>query len=252
MNQSRERGATINVKVVTDDLFAAFAQQTGVMAYSELLDALRGGDSAVDLSDVKVVPGQGLSSDQLRFAEDIAARQGHDSAFELWRAMAPSAPAPREQTHKRRPENAVISAPERVDGQTYVANLCINKHNEMLQDHQTGQHIQGMLLIEACRQMFLAVSEAYLLPEAWQSRGYFVIHGMDVSFHNFAFPLPADIRFSAREVDDSRDECVSVRAEIEVRQARRAGRATEAVLTRVAETAARHAAAGDEENVSAV
>jgi len=57
-------------------------------------------------------------------------------------------------------------------------------------DHRTGQHVQGLLLIEAARQMMLSVSESYLPGENTGARYYVVLNSVNTGYLQFALPLP--------------------------------------------------------------
>lgn len=102
--------------------------------------------------------------------------------------------ATRRYAHKSRTENIVICAPRRLSDNLFEMDLCFSAQNEFFLDHMTGMHIQGMVLIEAARQAFLAVSETYYLAEDEQDH-YFVIKGMDTAFQNFVFPFDAVLRY---------------------------------------------------------
>ncbi|MNP31136.1 A-factor biosynthesis hotdog domain protein [compost metagenome] len=93
-------------------------------------------------------------------------------------------------SRKYRPENVLISIPERTDDGIYTASLLLHAQNELLLDHLTGQHVQGMVLLEACRQMLLAVTERFHLDEYEPPKRYFVLNEMNVRYTAFAFPLP--------------------------------------------------------------
>lgn len=97
--------------------------------------------------------------------------------------------------HKRKKENILITSPERIDSNNYSAKLILQDSSELLCDHQTGQHIQGMVLIEAARQAIIATSEKYLLQEAGItiSEKYFTLTSLNVSFSSFVFPLPVTV-----------------------------------------------------------
>ena len=71
-----------------------------------------------------------------------------------------------------------------------------------MDDHQTGQHLQGMLLVEASRQAFLAVTEAFILPWGGE-KAYFVFNSLTVEFSRFMFPVAACLNFRVRERDYS-------------------------------------------------
>lgn len=64
-------------------------------------------------------------------------------------------------------------------------------------DHQTGQHVQGMIVIEAFRQSFLAVTESFFPLESKST--YFVINVMNTTFMSFLFPLPAHVNYRILE-----------------------------------------------------
>lgn len=101
--------------------------------------------------------------------------------------------------HKARSENILISKPRRIDDHLFEMDLCFSSQNEFFLDHMTGMHIQGMALIEAGRQAFLAVTEAYFLdgdPKDY----YFVIKSMDTSFQNFMFPFDATLKYDVTDV----------------------------------------------------
>ena len=100
--------------------------------------------------------------------------------------------------HKKKKENILITPPEKKDFNSYMSRLIIQDSSELLCDHQTGQHIQGMILIEAARQTIIATSEKYLLKEAGVavSDKYFTLTSLSVSFSSFVFPLPVNINLN--------------------------------------------------------
>ncbi|EPC4825020.1 hypothetical protein Q1B88_004351 [Salmonella enterica] len=98
--------------------------------------------------------------------------------------------------HKHKKENILITSPEKIDNNNYSAKLILQDSSELLCDHQTGQHIQGMVLIEAARQTIIATTEKYLLQEAGItiSDKYFTLTSLNVSFSSFVFPLPVTVK----------------------------------------------------------
>ncbi|MFG1599005.1 AfsA-related hotdog domain-containing protein [Klebsiella quasipneumoniae] len=97
--------------------------------------------------------------------------------------------------HKRKKANILITSPEQRDEDSYCARLILQDASELLCDHQTGQHIQGMVLIEAARQTIIATSEKFLLAEAGvaMAEKYFTLSSLQVAFSCFVFPLPVTI-----------------------------------------------------------
>jgi len=106
-------------------------------------------------------------------------------------------------THKHRLHNAIISHPERLGDDHFQAALLLDERSELMNDHQTGQHIQGMILIEAARQMFLAVTEEYFIGEQASEPYYFVINQMSVNFTGFVFPVEAILDYQINSKDVS-------------------------------------------------
>src|SRR5699024_625348 len=97
--------------------------------------------------------------------------------------------------HKHREENVLIADLGRHDDQIFHAALRLHQNNELLLDHQTGQHVQGMVVVEATRQMFLAVTEQYYLSQRPERQYYFVIHSLATTFHNFSLTVAAPSRY---------------------------------------------------------
>ncbi|HCI6203085.1 TPA: hypothetical protein NPO43_002773 [Klebsiella quasipneumoniae subsp. quasipneumoniae] len=97
--------------------------------------------------------------------------------------------------HKRKKANILITSPEKRDEDSYCARLILQDASELLCDHQTGQHIQGMVLIEAARQTIIATTEKFLLAEAGvaMAEKYFTLSSLQVAFSCFVFPLPVTI-----------------------------------------------------------
>ncbi|MFZ6047786.1 AfsA-related hotdog domain-containing protein [Pseudomonas sp. CR3202] len=96
-------------------------------------------------------------------------------------------------SHKKLPYNTLIGVPRRLSDEEFMIPLNIDERCELMGDHQTGQHVQGMIVIEAFRQSFLAVTETFFPLQSEQT--YFVINAMNTTFMNFLFPLPADVEY---------------------------------------------------------
>lgn len=136
----------------------------------------------------------------------------------------------RREVHKNCEVNVLI-ANLAADGGGYVADLRIHNDNELLLDHQTGLHVQGMVITEAARQMFLAVSERFLVPATSEHEYYYVIERMASSYENFLFPLASTLRFTPKSVVQVREGRVAIECEIEMFQAARRCVRTEVAFT---------------------
>jgi hypothetical protein len=107
----------------------------------------------------------------------------------------------RSRTHKQREANAVLAGLRSTGDDTYRASLRLHPENEFLLDHQSGEHLQGMVVIEAFRQMFISVCEQFVAVR-WPDRRYsYIWHGMDLRFQNFLFPVQADVECRVRDAD---------------------------------------------------
>ncbi|MHB1948744.1 MAG: AfsA-related hotdog domain-containing protein, partial [Gammaproteobacteria bacterium] len=98
-------------------------------------------------------------------------------------------PAESALTHKVKQENTMITEPFLIEDNTYRSNLIINDDCAEMSDHVTGRHIQGMVLIEAARQMMLAVSEKYILGKENQGKAYCILNNIITTFKQFVFPI---------------------------------------------------------------
>lgn len=140
-----------------------------------------------------------------------------DAAGQIHLVSASSAPrATRRLAHKNRAENIVISAPRRLSETGFEMDLFFSSQNEFFLDHMTGMHIQGIVLIEAARQAFLAVTEAFFL-KGDPNDYYFVIKNMDASYQNFVFPFDAKLTYDITRASQ-KDNRHSFDAEIAIIQ----------------------------------
>jgi hypothetical protein len=208
--------------LLVGDRFAGFAVHDDVFTVTQFRDALLLGAVAWDVP-VTVRAGQGVAAADWASVCDQAALLGLEDAMEF--AYLPVAPSPQREVHKKVPVNTLIADLRQEGEGRFVAALRLHNDNELLLDHQTGQHVQGMVAVEAARQMFLAVSERFYASRHPDRSYYYVIESMNTDFENFLFPLDATVEFvtgSAHTDDPSR---LSFTAEISVHQAgRRAAR----------------------------
>jgi hypothetical protein len=95
--------------------------------------------------------------------------------------------------HKCKVENCHITIPTKVSDTEYHLNILIDSGCCELSDHITGEHINGVILIEAVRQAFIAVTEAFFL--APEDKTYFIMKELRCEFLQFLFPLPIQMRY---------------------------------------------------------
>jgi hypothetical protein len=187
----------MNTWFVVGNKFGEFAANNGVVTVGELEGLLRSQERGRLPADVKLVPGQGLrEADMQRIRHE--ALQARDAAGVIDIELGPVR-ASRLLTHKYHLQNSIVSVPQQVGADVFESALLLDERSELMSDHQTGQHIQGMVLVEAARQMFLAVTEEYFIGYDDATRYYFVINSMDVTFQAFVFPVEATLRYEILE-----------------------------------------------------
>lgn len=152
-----------------------------------------------------LVPGQGMGDTEVQQLLSDAASSLNMAYFDfsLWHSLP--ARAPLSMSHKHKVENTLISIPRQIAEDCFELHLLIDQQCELMSDHQSGQHLQGMLLIEAARQAMLAVVENYYLPSNGLNYA-FVLNDMSVNYNNFAFPVAATIecRVLSKQIDNPR------------------------------------------------
>ncbi|GHB06743.1 AfsA-related hotdog domain-containing protein [Streptomyces termitum] len=214
--------------VVVGDRFVGFAAQEGVVTVSQFLTELRAG--AYEEGTARAVrAGQGVGDFEWQLVREQLRAHG------LEHRMPPVRPgtelASRSECHKCSEPNALIADLRRVDDRLFHAALRLHNDNELLLDHQTGQHVQGMVAVEAARQMFLAVSERFFASAHPERRYYYVIESMNTDFENFLFPVDARIEYLVKTADTSDPERMSFEVEIGLFQAGRRASASRVVFS---------------------
>ncbi|PLX61070.1 AfsA-related hotdog domain-containing protein [Sedimenticola selenatireducens] len=195
------------MNVIVGDRMQAFAATTEAMTLTEFLELPRP-------TSKTVVIGQGLNLEQMDCLKQHCAQHN----LELLPAVDPVNRAGRSVTHKRKHQNGLISVPVFITDNTFEAELLVDDQGELLLDHATGCHIQGMVLIEAIRQMFIAVAETGYQTQGVPQNGYVVFNSIDVRFKSFAFPTSAILRHTTDSFHMKRPDRATFKALIEVIQ----------------------------------
>lgn len=202
--------------VIVGNSFSNFSENKPALTISQL-KALIQLPRTVLAGRKRLLLGQGVTESECRkVLQELSDTPELGERFDASHLSSMISRAPPTLSHKRKTVNTLISEPEKIDEDLFSLNLLIDENSELMGDHQTGQHIQGMVQIEALRQSFLAVTEAFF-PPLWSGASYFVINGMDMAFQNFLFPLPATIRYHSLEADVTERRARHV-AEMEIRQ----------------------------------
>lgn len=187
------------VTVVVGDKFSEFATLEGTTTVSRLANLFDGLHAEQQIPEV-VLFGQGVSEGWRSYLKKRALATGRGTEFIGGQQIDDR--TGRKFCHKWNRHNVLITHPQQVDPRNYSMLLSIDDACEIMSDHVSGYHVQGMVFIEAARQAFLAVTECFLVPK--DRKYYFVINRLETTYHRFAFPLPTDITLEIVEEDTSR------------------------------------------------
>ncbi len=173
---------------VIGDVFENFKEIEGAVHHSEWADSVRKNNYAYP---VVACPGQGLTFEQQAYIDKI--NHQYIDVTEQWSDEKKLATS--KQTHKYRCENILITTPKEIAHNTYQSDLLLHADNELLLDHTTGYHIQGMVFLEATRQIASAVTDM-IRPSIGK---YYVMHDIYAEYHNFAFPIETQVVLTITE-----------------------------------------------------
>jgi hypothetical protein len=211
--------------VLVGEQFHGFAALPGVRTVSEFTTEVAAGEYTGTDQYVEIARGQGVSENAL---DDLRATIGRLEMDERVHISDDSGcRAGGDVVHKHNSENVLLSNLRQLGPQTFAAWLRVDGGNELLQDHQTGLHVQGMVGVEATRQMFLALFEVGY-RHRWPSNKYFMVwNSMEIDFENFLFPVSATVTATVLKADLHDPSKLDFRVRIEIQQSgRRASCAT--------------------------
>ncbi|MCB5908047.1 AfsA-related hotdog domain-containing protein [Streptomyces pinistramenti] len=210
---------TASSLLVVGDRFVDFARAVGATTFSELVHTLDNGDHDSPSATLTVHAGQGIDDYAVAYLRDAAERRG--LKIDVEPAGRDAELVGRQHVHKARQDNVLISTLVRLGADEFEADLRLHDHNELLVDVQDRVHVQGMVAVEASRQMFLAVIEDHFLSAWPQQRYYIVINEMNTKFGNFLFPVAAKVRLRVDSVDASDSARIPLQVTVTIEQAGR-------------------------------
>jgi len=178
-----------NPIIVVGDRFTAFQRHQSIMGVSDFFEAVVNLDSPTT-----VVLGQGLKESDVERIAALAAKHNPDLVIDT-----PLTRVEQTATHKEIARNVAISTPVRTATDRFSAHLLLDERSELLVDHLTGQHIQGLALVEAARQLWTAVVELFLRQGSDPLR--LVLDSVSAQFESYVFPLPAEMQLQVLEAN---------------------------------------------------
>jgi len=201
--------------LVVSDKFEKFATRKDVITISTLYNLLNADNISFSTpTKTHLIPGQGFSKETVNKVLDMYKNNKNHKNFDfsMWLKIPPR--ASKALTHKHKDENILISDPQQSSCETFSMDILIDDQCEMMRDHQTGLHIQGVLLLEAARQAYLAIFEKFLSAKD-QGEKYFIFNSIDVNYNSFAFPLTAKLNVKIVDKDlNSKKQKAAMKMEI--------------------------------------
>ncbi|MCP9268394.1 hypothetical protein M5U04_09870 [Xenorhabdus sp. XENO-1] len=177
--------------VVVGERFSEFSENDNVFTFAQALKFL---SAAKCKDDYQVIFGQGLSKENIEEFKNSLCHGDNDKTLLLNQTHLLRETT--RNTHKHKAENVLISETIKTGLVSYQCYLLIDDDCAEMADHVTGQHIQGMVLLEACRQMVNSVSERFLIKTG--SEKSFVLHTMDSEFKEYLFPVVSSMEMTVR------------------------------------------------------
>lgn len=186
--------------IVVGNKFSDYALNEGVLTINDLLNDLKSKEKARALAGEYIL-GQGVNyelAEEALFLYDLHCRDNKNlDISELSNAMLKN-----KRTHKEKSCNTIIGLAQKINEMTYSLPLLVDDGCELLQDHQTGQHIQGIMIVEAFRQAMVAITEEFFAIDSG-IKSTIVVSYINTIYKGFLFPLPATILFKIVEMTGS-------------------------------------------------
>ncbi|MDE8603478.1 AfsA-related hotdog domain-containing protein [Marinomonas sp. RSW2] len=175
----------MNKKFIVGNCFTRFAQGANIVLLDQFKLLLQSGD--IDPS-VNYWVGQGITASDIHDLNALhinlkSVLSGTDFVLKDHHIA-----------HKRRPENCHISVPVKLSEGKYQMNVVIDPNCAELNDHITGEHINGTILMEAVRQSCIGVTERFFITG--NKSPYFILKEMNSVYSSFLFPLPITMDYT--------------------------------------------------------
>lgn len=183
---------------IVGDSFELFNANQGVTTVSHLLGNMTE-NHCHQICDKIFAFGQGVPREQLEYLVELFEQQGWSERLNSTLLHLPPEKGGSRETHKCKPKNILVSQVRVRNDSLFEASLLLDEQNEFLDDHIAGQHLPGMVLIEAGRQMAFLVTEQFFLPANELEAPAFVLHDLNTTFHAFTFPIDVLIQYDIIE-----------------------------------------------------
>lgn len=196
--------------------FETFARNEGVETVNRFIGNVRSGLCDDLAGPVALVAGQGLDASDWEAVRSELTRRGLLDRFQL-PVQAPEV-VPASHVHKRNGENVMLADARRVGPMRLAARLCLSDMNELVTDHVTGQHLSGMVLIEAGRQMIQLATREFVFDGGDDSAHSMILCSLTAAFESYVFPLEVDVEVELTKLPTSKPARMEFSAEVSISQ----------------------------------
>lgn len=202
---------------IVGNKFVGFADGNVILTYAQALQHL-----AVIAPIAKcVVIGQGLSSQEVaQLQQNLAALTVLKPVPLLHRLEQKISP---QWVDKTADKNVYITRPKQHAPLNFSSHLMLDEDCAAMADCNGGEHIPGILLIEAAKQLFIASARLFDIAPDFAGRDeaiQFTLRSLDVRFSQFVFPLAAQLHLTLSDVNISKTNASGV-ASVKVLQLNR-------------------------------
>lgn len=175
--------------IIVGNIFKNLSDQKLILTVEELIAKLTNNTIHYGFLNLQ----QGISENEVYQIKDILKKKNLLTAFTVSSYFDEATRCQNELTHKSQSFNTLISEPFTTTEQSYSSLLMIDSRCAEMSDHVTGKHIPMMVLTEAARQMVMAVTEKFFIPEKLRGHLSFVANRTELKFTQFVFPFRTEI-----------------------------------------------------------
>lgn len=186
--------------LVVNDLFRSMEKHDGIVLIDNLEKAIS--DAEFDKDKAILHLGQALSDEDVDRLASILKRHGLDHKI----ASSEFTALDKKIAHKCLKENVLIG-PISKEPETgaYKSALIVHAKNDIISDHVTGEHLSGMVLVEAARQLTMAVADEILRGRG--ERMYYLLHDIHAIYDTFVHPFETSMELVVSEMEEKGIRC---------------------------------------------
>jgi hypothetical protein len=190
------------VYYIIGNAYKNFASMKDAISYNDAIKTATSKDNY--LKNAYLALGQGLNLDEKNKLKQLESEGKLGFITNRHYKLAPQG-----LSHKTKTHNTMISEPLLIEeNKVYTSYLQLDDDCAEMSDHVTGMHLQGMVLTEAARQIMLAVSEKFLLPETLKGQAYFALRKVNSTYHQFGFPLDMQLIHTVNNIKTRGGVCI--------------------------------------------